>query len=406
MTGFSTIQLGRLALTELPQNPASEAQSALTMDTSGRLLHLVGQELLQTSSIANLAAIQDDAQGGVKEGLLIPVTFGDKVNLNGYYLFYGVTHSVANWNNETILTDWTADIQYVGRENEVDLESRVSGPLTVQNSFTLTGVSWCAPPIGHYGFVSGNSAPTLISRTGAEGVVKVWYGLQLLTTYRWGCAVANYPGGRARILNLGIERTGVNVAVTQGSWELQNSLVRVRPLTSGGVIEVASYSGSAWQPKSWDITLGGTSLGVATSAKILRNDYEACSVRLLWDLNPGRITVDLTLRRGSRFVEVYVQTAVSATMKIVRASAEAGTSATGTVTATSNDSAGNRYTIGSAHTFTPDAANGGISLTATAMDAYIGCVIGGSGAVAGDAATDLLAAYGGRRSEFVWAVRR
>jgi hypothetical protein len=403
---FSTIQLGRLALTELPQNPATEALSSLTMATSGRLLHLIGQEFLQTSSIAKLAAMQDDLEGGVAYGALIPVTFGDKVDRNGYYLLYGATNSLANWNNETIVNDWTADIQYVGRDTEVDLESRVSGPLTVQNSFSLTGVTWNAPPIGHYGFWSGSTTPSLISRTGADGVVKVWDGLALQNTYRWGCPVGSYAGGRARILSSGIERSGVNVVLTQGAWEVQNSLVRVRPLPGGGVIEVASYSGGAFQPKAWDVQIGGVSLGAMDSATVLRNDYECAVIRLLRDTNPGRVTVDLTIRRGSRFVELYVQTAVGAIIKVVRATAEAGTSATGTVTATSNDSAGNRYTVGSAHAFTADTTNGGISLAATAMDAYIGCVIGGSGAATGDAAADLLAQYAGRRSEYVQAVRR
>lgn len=406
MSAFSTIQLGRLLLTELPQNPVSESLSFLTMSTSGRLVHITGQEFLQASSIAKLAALQDDLEGAVAYGVLVPVIFGDKSDRNGYYLLYGATNTLTNWNGETILVDWTADIQYVGRDNEIDLETRASGPLTVQNSFTLTGVSWTAPPIGHYGFWSGNVVPSKISRVGADGTVVVWYGLPLQNTYRWGCAVATYPGGRARVLNLNIERSGVNVALGQGVWELQNSLVRIRPLASGGVIEVASYSGGAFQAKSWDVTVGGTSLGVANSATVLRNDYESSVVRLLWDLNPGRVTVDLTLRRGSRFVELYIESGVAAIFKVVRAAAEAGTSATGTVTATSNDSAGNRYTVGSAHSFTADTTNGGISLSTTAMDVYIGCVIGGSGAATGDAATDLLAAYAGRRSEYVQAVRR
>lgn len=408
---FSTVQLGRLALTELPQNPASESLSALTMTTSGRLLHVAGQEFLQGAGLPKMLAMQDDLQGMVDysgaNGAFIPVTFGDKYSRNGYYLPYGANNSEVDWNKETITNDWSMDLRRIGSDQELDLESRMSGPQTVNNGFTLTGVLWNAPPVGHYGFWSGANTPSLVSRTGADGVVKVWSGLPLQNTYRWGCPVASYAGGRARVLNNGIERAGVSFSPTQGLWELQNSLVRVRPLASGGVIEVASYSGGAWQAKAWDITVGGTSLGVVTSASVIRNDYEVCVVKLLKDMSPGRVTVDLTIRRGSRFVELYVQAEVAATLKVVRATTETGTSATGTVTASANDSAGNRYTVGSAHTFTADTTNGGLSVAAaTTLDAYIGCVIAGSGAAAGDAATDLLAQYAGRRSEYVQAVRR
>jgi hypothetical protein len=404
---FSTVQIGRLVLTELPKNPASEALSALTMANSGRLLHVSGQEFLQAAGLPKMLALQDDLEGMVKTPAPIPVVFGDKTSRNGYYLPYGASNSEANWNGETIINDWSVDLQRIGADTEVDFESRVSGAQTVNNSFTLTGVLWNAPPVGHYGFWSGTVAPPAVTRTGPDGALTVWTGLPLQNTYRWGCAVANYSLGRARVLNNSIERAGITFSPTQGLWELQNSLVRVRPLSSGGVIEVASYSGGAWQAKAWDITAAGTSLGVVDSATVLWNDYEGATVRLLKDTNPGRILVDLTLRRGSRFVEVYIQAEVAATLKIVRASAEGGSSATGTVTATSNDTAGNKYSIGSAHTFTADTTNGGISVaTATTMDAYIGCVIGGTGAATGDAATDLLAQYAGRRSEYVQAVRR
>lgn len=205
---FSTVQLGRVALTELPQNPASESLSALTEATSGRLLHVVGQELLQTAGLPKMLAIQDDLEGMVAYNTLVPVTFGDKVSRNGYYLPYGASNSETNWNGETVLNDWTVDLQRIGSDQEVDFESRVSGAQTVNNSFLLAGVLWNAPPVGHYGFWSGATAPPAVTRTGTDGAVKVWTGLPLQNTYRWGCAVGSYAGGRARVLNNGIERAG------------------------------------------------------------------------------------------------------------------------------------------------------------------------------------------------------
>lgn len=407
---FSTVQVGRLALKELPQNPVTEQSSQLMMSTQGRLLHVVGQEAYPLSTVGQMAALHDDLQGLVAGAYLIPVTFGDKADRNGYYVVYTAQSGLQNWNGEAITDDWAADLQRVGSQLEVDLESRVTGPQTVNNSFALTGVLWNSPPGGHGMFWSGVTTPSAVTRTSADGVNQVvWTGLPLQNTYRWGCQVTAYGNGRARFQDdNSIERSGTNFSLGNPAlWTLSNGLVRVQPGTSGNTIDVAAWTGGAWQIKAWDLTYGGVSLGSWSSAGLLRNDYETVILRLVKDLNPGRTLIDLTLRRGSRFVEIYINAETSTTLKVVRHSAEAGTSATGTVTATANDGAGNKYSVGSAHTFTADVANGGLSLAATTtLDAYIGAVVSGTGAVAGDAATDLLAQYAGRRGEYVQAVRR
>jgi hypothetical protein len=407
---LSTVQLGRLALKELPQNQAGEQSSALAMSSSGRLLHIVGQEAYPLSTVAQMSALHDDLQGLVAGSYLIPVSFGDKADRNGYYTVYAAQSGLQNWTGEAITDDWAVDLQRVGSQLEVDLESRVTGPQTVSNSFALTGVLWNSPPAGHFGFWSGATAPSAVSRASADGVNQlVWTGLPLQSTYRWGCAVASYGNGRARFLDdNGIERSGIDFSIGNTAlWTLSNGLVRVQPGTSGNVLDVSCWSAGAWQVKAWDLLAGATALSSWSSVSVLRNDYEVVIVRLLKDGAPGRTLIDLTLRRGSRFVEIYINAQIAATLKVVRHSAEAGTSATGTVTATANDAAGNRYTVGSAHGFTADTANGGLSLAATTtLDAYVGAVVGGGGAASGDAAADLLAQYAGRRGEYVQAVRR
>jgi hypothetical protein len=220
--------------------------------------------------------------------------------------------------------------------------------------------------------------------------------------------VASYLNGRVRFIDSNaLERSGVNYSPAASGWNLNNALVRVQPLASNGVLQVAAWTGGAWQNISWDILSGGTTLGAPTSCTVLRNECELAVVRLLWTQAPGRITVDLTLRRGSRFVEVYVQGEFSATLVIQCFTAQAGTAGTGYVSATANDGAGNRYIVGSAKTFANLLTQGGISLASTTtLDAFIGVVAGGSGAVAGDVATDLYAQYLGSPSELVQAVRR
>jgi hypothetical protein len=140
---------------------------------------------------------------------------------------------------------------------------------------------------------------------------------------------------------------------------------------------------------------------------ILRNDYEMISLRMVKHLTIGRLILDMTLRRGMRFIEVYVQRYAADRIGIVRTVTTASTATSGYVVATANDPAGNRGVVGSARTFTADTINGGITKSATTtLDAMIGVVMNGGSALAGDAAVDLYAQYLGAPGEIVRGVRR
>jgi hypothetical protein len=408
---FSTVQLGRLALTELPQRPATEQSSAMTLDTTGRLLHVAGQEAYPLSTTARMAALHDDLQGLVKGGYLVPVTFGDKSDRNGFYTVYSAQSGLQNWNGETITDDWAVDLQRVGTDLEIDFESRLTGPTTVNTTLALTGAQWNSPPSGHYAFYGLGSSPS-ITRACSDGPAQTVYipgGLASPpTAVRWGCPVGSYGNGRTRFLDSsGLERSGIDFSVgSVTSWTLTNGMVRVQPGATGAMLDIACWSGGAWQTKGWDLSLNAVALSGWSSVNVLRNDYETVIVRLVKDAS-GRVLIDLTLRRGSRFVEVYVTTPASATIKAVRHTTEAGTAGTGTVTATANDAAGNQYTLGSAHTTTADTTNGGLSSTGSATaDFYIGAVVGGTGSGALDNSSSLMQQYLGRRGEYVQAVRR
>jgi len=407
---FSTVQIGRLSLTELPQNTATEQSSGQSLASSGQILHVTGQEAYPIFPLARMSALHDDLQGLVAAQTLLPVLFGDKTDRNGYYILSGAQSALRNWTGEAVTDDWQADLRRVGSQLEIDLESRVTGPQSVNNSFGLTGILWNSPPGGHYAFWSGATAPASISRSCADGPAQRTYlSLPLQNTYRWGCPVASYANGRARFADdNAIERSGTGFSLgNPASWTLSNGLVRVQPGTSGNTLDVACWSSGAWQVKAWDLLSGGASLAGWSSAGLLRNDYEAVVLRLLKDNAPGRTLIDLTLRRGARFVEVYINAETAAALKAVRHSAETGSAATGVVSASANDAAGNQYCVGSAHTFTADTVNGGLSVaSSTTLDVWIGAAVGGSGAVGGDTPGDLVAQYVGRRGEYVQAVRR
>jgi hypothetical protein len=409
-TNFGTTQIGRLSLREAITTATDAVDST---NATGRTLALTGQEVNASTapsaglSVAALAQVEDDLTGMAGSSIQ-PVTFTNKQDRNGYYRLTAAQAALMNWTGELITCDWSANLIRVGTDTEVDLESRLTGATARNNSFSATGERWHCPPIGHYAYWAGPSQPSTVTRTGSDGAMTVYRRLQTGYNPRWGCPVGSYLNGRVRFIDQNsLERAGINYSVAATGWTLHNSLVRVTPLTSNGVLQVSAYTGGGWQTKNWDIQSAASSLGAPTSCTVLRNEVEIAVVRLLWTQAPGRITVDLTLRRGSRFVEVYVQGEFSATLTIQCVTAEAGTAGTGYVSATANDAAGNRYIIGSAKTFTALTTQGGIQLASTVtLDAFIGVVAGGSGAVAGDVAGDLYAQYLGAPSELVQAVRR
>jgi hypothetical protein len=399
---FGTVQVGRLALNEAltPFDDKVNASSGM------RSAAITGQESNPPAALTRVEAFQDDIPALM--GALVPVTFTNKAGRGGYYEIADVGASLNDQPGQVVTVDWNITMQRAGSEFEVDLESRLSGATARNNSFSATGERWHAPPIAAYGYWSGSSQPSVVTRTGADGAVTVYRQLAVNVNPRWACPPSSYGGGRARFIDSnGYERAGINYSVPATGWELSNSLVRVKPLTSAGVLEVSCWSGGAWQTKSWDVLINGSSIGTVNAVTVLRNEYDTVVVRLLESLAPGRVTIDLLMRRGSRFVEMYVQAEFSTTIKIVRASTEAGTSSTGYVAATANDGAGNRYIVGSAKTFTADTTNGGLSVSsATTLDAFIGAVVGGGSAAAGDQAANLYAQYLGSPSEIVRAVRR
>ncbi len=397
---FGAVTVGRLTLRESLDKIDESSTGQDIRSTS-----LTGQDASPPNSSALVHAFQDDIAG--LAGELVPITFTNKADRNGYYMVMAGKPSITNITSSVIQCDWAIDINRIGSDNEIDLESRITGSVIRTNSFGATGERWHAPPVSGYGWTTSGTLPTTMTRNTTEGSITVYRGIAAGTNPRWGCPVAGYGGGRCRVLDAnGFERTGRDWSPSPSSWEANNGLVKVTPGLSGGSFTISAYTGAAWQAKEWDFVLAGTPIAAFTSMSVLRNAYEQVVIRLMYAQNPGRTTVDISLRRGSRFAEFYVQTGVSATLGLVRHAAEAGTdSGTGWLNATSLDAANNEYIIGSTRAYTPDATNGGISVTGLVFDAFIG-VLAGMSPVSGDTGADLYNQYMVGPNELVQGVRR
>jgi hypothetical protein len=400
VTAITTVQVGRLVLKEeLTINEGTDAAGV-------RSVSLAGAESPPRASTAAIAARHEDIQS--LPGTIVPVIFTQKSYVSGYYLVNDVTADVEDWGGGIRQLRWSMNLSFLGTEKEVDLESRLSGPITRTNNFSVVGERMHAPPSGHLAYWSNATATTYFNRTTETGLIRVYRSLPQGINPRWTATPTAFLGDRVRLLDENLlERQGNRASVGPNGWELNNGLVRVRPGVGGATFEVASWSGGAWRTKGWNVLYSAANMGPFIYCSVLRNDNELVTLRLVKDYSIARATIDVSLRRGSRLLELFVQNEYAGDTKVVRNAATAATAGNGYVVQTANDANGNRDIVGSTQTFTSDTANCGITKTAAAsMNAFIGSVIAGGSAVAGDAAVDLHKQYVGFPSELLQAVRR
>lgn len=403
---WGTLQVGRVFLRE-----GYEVQESA--DASGALqLTVTGAELYPTAgmTVADIQARQRDLQSLLGEA--VPVVFQFKTSFNGYYRVVAAEADMLHWEGEAAATRWALGLAWLGADNATDLESRLSN-LVRLNDFAQAGTRWHAPPIGATGYTVGNgvSPGGSVTRTGENGAHLVWLGIPSGSNPRYGVAVGSWRSGRVRFLSAGIERAATRFKHAATGWTLDNGLVRISPLTANGVLRIESHDGTQWEAKDWHLARGTatTSLGVIDQISVLVNRPEVVVLRLYKvSGSSGRTYADLTLRRGSRFVEVAMQTDIATTLGAYLHTNETTTNnaASGYVVATSNDAAGNKMAAGSPNTFTGN-TNGGLSKAATTtFNFWLGSVVGGTGAAVGDSATDLRDQYIGTQAETIGVVPR
>jgi hypothetical protein len=397
-----SLQIGRVTLDESEIRPFDESWSS-----DNRVVSLTG--VLFNNATRSVAAVTDmhDDILGLPESL-VPLIYGGKAHRNGYYTVVSSKSSLVHLTSQQIVQlTWAIDLIREGSDSEVDLEARMAGPANRLNDFTLSGNRWISPPAGFTAFWAGGASPSSVSRLSPEGNQSVFLGLaETLAAIRFRCPIASYANGRARILSDGRERAGVGVKLNASGWVLSNGFTQLGPRNGG--LWMSYYDGAFSPQDNFNLSIAGATVGFPNFAQIMRNDYEQCTLRLVWNRSPqGRLVGDFTIRRGGRFVDIVLKTDVSTTIGLTRTPNEAGTAGSGFVRATSNDAQGDRYVVGSSRTFTNDLTAGGLSKSSTVrLDLMLGFELNGSTAITGDQAANLMAQYLGSPSVKVVAVRQ
>lgn len=375
--GFGEIYIDRCFLVE---------KEKATESNDGKL-SIAGQESSPPTTVALVTFLHGQVVG-LQEGKVVPVIFRDKSERNAYYTIGSSSSDLTDYQSgiygdATVATaDWTIELTRAGSDSEVDLQSRLTGAVRL-NDFSLTGQKWHAPAVGHYAYYTGSTNPTTLSRTTSDGAMTVYLGIPDNVSPKWGCAVADYHKGRVRIFDtreviIENEVEGLNRNISASGWSLMNGLVNISPTATAGVLNIANYNGTSFCDKYVNITVGGSNIAQWSAATILRNDFEQCIIRLIaGQTTAGRTTLDLTLKRGSRCVEGYLQNSSSSTLglSLVTPETNVNTAASGYLTATGDDVNGTRFVCGSGRTFTGSTNGTMTKSSATFMDFFFGTVV-------------------------------
>lgn len=386
---WSTVEVGLLAFRETIT--AAEQNGTLT---------IAGQESTPPQTAAEVRAAYLNVLAS--KGSVVPVVPGDKTELAGYY---GVTDAQANVTNfgqgSTLITNWQLSLARLGTERDVEFESRLP---TLARASQVAGspVYWHAPPAGFGDYYTGTTVPaSSVARASSDGTVTVFTGIPVGVYPRWTCPAAAYTNGAARVTVDGYTRVGLFTAAPSAAWEVHNGIVKVAGSVASPSLTVSAWVGGQWaSAKTYTPTVNGTALTAAPELTILRNDPEQVIVRLSYPSSPGRLTVDLLVRRGARTVNGTIKRQAAATLGVTRTAAEAATAVTGGLRATSVDGFGARFLMGSSRTLTTTTATASIaaSAAAVAFDFFLGHEVTGS-PTTGDAFADLLAQYLGTNGE-------
>lgn len=271
------------------------------------------------------------------------------------------------------------------------IESRLLGTCRTNSHAITNGVAvawWATPGSAYQDRVAGT---TTQNRTGAEGTVRVQYTNCTSTNLTdhspsFFCAPGDWYDASARIQLSGDFGTtwrsvvGRQIINLPTSWRLDNSLVRVTAQGGDGLINVQHYATNGWaDAKTYRLTIGGAggstvqTIGAFRALTVLKNSPEEVRIRLTVEHSSSlkaAINVDLGLRRGGLWVDGVLSrsanaltaaelAAVGYELGVWRNTAEAGTSHTSGVHATSSDGFG-KYVLTGARVSGKSTTTGGI----------------------------------------------
>ena len=407
MANDHQVTIGHLSFTSPQSLSHSAMDGTRDLTITGILAHTNATGL----DVEEVKYIRNELESMAKNGHFHPFTYTGDTALKGYVRVNSSDVTINRYGGAGF--GYNISLAYLGNPGEIRFESQFSGAILENNhSVSSTDSQFFSPPSGafsvHIPAVGTGTSPSVEERIAEHGssttTMQFFSGSNIRSNnIEFECNPEDYLKGAVKISTNGKVRNGLlspNLNVDQAT--IENGLVKFT-LTNSNT--ESRFTVSLWENddyrsvKEFAVSKGSsqTEWDGWNTVQIIKNYAECGTLRFTSQANTdgsGRLTFDVSLRRGARFFSIVINSYGTADeIHLERTTAEASTAGTGYIVSSSNDSEGNYFILGSPTTFSTDLTNGGIHLTGTQMKAFLGYVLDGSSAAGQNTADNMRDAY-------------
>jgi len=419
MANTHQVTIGHLSFTSPSNLNFQTDPTTRNYNLSGTIAHTSANNL----DLDEVKYIRDELSSMANYGIFYPLTYTGDSSLKGYCKIENASVDITRYGGAGV--KYNISGTWLGNPGEIRFESQFSGALLDNDhSITSTTSQFFAIPEQAYSVhiptVGTGTTPNVETRIAShgEGTINLNYfsGSNIRTdNVEFECNPIDYLKGAVKVSTNGKVRNGLlspNDNVDQAV--IENGLVKFE-LTNSNT--ESRFTISLWDSDDWrSVKEFAVSKGTSqtewlgwNTVQIIKNYAECATLRFTSQANndgSGRLTFDVSLRRGSRYFSLIVHSYGNADeIRIQRTTTEACSSGTGYIVSSTNDSEGNFFILGSPNTFSEDLTEGGIYLTATQMKAFIGFCFDGTSAAGENTADKMRDAYFDYLYEHVRVIR-
>ena len=385
----NTFTIGRLSFT----SPRALAESSIPSDGKNSLERNISiNGTLVANSLADAKNIRDELISISNSNLIVPFTYEGDSTYGGYCQV-----DSADVNTQHLfgkgLFKYSLNLRIKGRAGETSFESNLTGSL-LTNAHSYSSSNNYGPthalPVNAYNYAHSQT-PTTHSRSSKDGTVYLFTDQNLRSSEaNWQVAPENYYKGGCKITIDNYVKNGFLTKDNPNAVVIDNGLVQV---TSGSVTDESRLNlkfydnGEFVSAREVSFSMGSslTEWNKWQSVQILRNDAEEASIRLVTyseAAGDGRLTVDLTMRRGMHHVSfVATQSGTanrSATSRINLKLQDINTVTTNSKGFTENsiDSDGQKFFVKSPQGITASASDRTMHIAAAQFKGILGYIYG------------------------------
>jgi hypothetical protein len=385
----NTFTIGRLSFT----SPRALAESSMPADGKNSLERNISiNGTLVADSLADAKNIRDELISLSNSNLIVPFTYEGDSTYGGYCQV-----DAADVNTQHLfgkgLFKYSLNLRIKGRAGETSFESNLTGSL-LTNAHSYSSSNTYGPvhalPVNAYNYAHSQT-PTTHSRATKDGTVYLFTDQNLRSSEaNWQVAPENYYKGGCKVTINNYVKNGYLTQDNPNAVVIDNGLVQV---TSGSVTNQSRLNlkfydnGEFVSAREVSFSMGSslTEWNNWKSVQILRNDAEEASIRLVTyseTAGDGRLTVDLTMRRGMHHVSfVATQSGTanrSATSRINVKLQDINTVSTNSQGFTENsvDSDGQKFFVKSPQGITASASDRTMHIASAQFKGILGYVYG------------------------------